>query len=99
MMIEGKKECRKMARKNYNVAGLNRIWGEIEQESMRHAIDMYRRSLNRIWKAVKDYRLIIEEDELEQVRESQLIEYCEAVMKADIMAIMESESKMLKERL
>ena len=85
-----------MARKNYNVAGLNRIWSEVEQESMRHAIDMYRRSLNRIWKAVKDYRLIIEEDE---VRESQLIEYCEAVMKADIMAIMESEAKMLKKRL
>lgn len=88
-----------MARKNYNVAKLNRIWNEVEQESMRHAIDMYRRSLNRIWKAVKDYRLIIGEDEFEQVRESQLIEYCEAVMKADIMAIMESEAKMLKERL
>ena len=91
VITEGKKECRKMARKNYNVAGLNRIWSEVEQESMRHAIDMYRRSLNRIWKAVKDYRLIIEEDEFEQVRE--------AVMKADIMAIMESEAKMLKKRL
>lgn len=88
-----------MARKSYNVAGINKAWSKVEQESMRHAIDMYRRSLNRIWKAVKDYRLIIDEDELEQVRESQLIEYCEAVMKADIMAIMESEAKMLKERL
>lgn len=88
-----------MARKNYNVTGLNRAWNEVEQESMRHAIDMYRRSLNRIWKAVKDYRLIIGEDELKQIRESQLIEYCEAVMKADIMVIMENEAKILKERL
>lgn len=88
-----------MARKNYNVAGLNRMWNEVEQESMRHAIDMYRRSLNRIWIAVKDYRLIIGENELEQIRENQLIEYCEAVMKADIMAIMESEARILKERL
>lgn len=88
-----------MARKNYNVTGLNRVWNEVEQESMRHAIDMYRRSLNRIWKAVKDYRLIIGEDELKQIRESQLIEYCEAVMKADIMVIMENEAKILKERL
>lgn len=60
--------------------------------------ELYRKALNRIWMAVRDYRLIISEEERETIRESQLIEYCEMVMKCDIMKVMSEEARLLKER-
>lgn len=60
--------------------------------------ELYRRALNRIWQAVKDYRLIISEEERETIRESQLIDYCEMAMKCDIMKIMAEEARLIRER-
>ena len=60
--------------------------------------ELYRRALNRIWKAVKDYRLIISEEERKAIRESQFLEYCEIAMKCDIMKIITEEARLIKER-
>lgn len=58
----------------------------------------YRNALNRIYYAVKDFQLFIEEEELENLKEDEKIRYAVEVMRAEIMKAIVSEARLLRER-